>query len=82
MISWFFIIENCYTKVMDETTSMQQQIIEQLKLDPVDKEVIVLYKGEKERESQEFWEVSIFSAFFFNFVDKMFSTSILYVLYL
>lgn len=60
MTPWFFITENCYTKVMDETRSMQQRIIEELQLDPVDKEVIVLYKGEKERESQEFWEVSIF----------------------
>ncbi len=33
--------------------------MEELKLDPVDKEVVVLYKGEKETENPEFWEVSM-----------------------
>lgn len=41
---------------MDETKRMQDRISEELKLDPIDKEVVVLYKGEKD-ESQEFWKV-------------------------
>ena len=35
---------------------MQQKIQEELKLDPVDKEVIVLYDREKENQSEEFWK--------------------------
>ena len=44
---------------MGETKRIQDRIIEELKLDPIDQEVVVLYKGEKERESPEFWEVSV-----------------------
>ncbi|XKL59205.1 hypothetical protein PGB90_000221 [Kerria lacca] len=50
-----YLCKNCYTKVMDETKRMQDRISEELKLDPIDKEVVVLYKGEKD-ESQEFWK--------------------------
>ncbi|KAL5290158.1 MRPL32 family protein [Megaselia abdita] len=37
---------SCYKKVFEETKLMQTEIENTLKLDPVDKEVIVLYKGE------------------------------------
>ena len=45
---------------MAETERIQERIKEELKLDPIDQEVIVLYKGEKEQESPEFWKVSKF----------------------
>lgn len=51
--------ENCYNKVMEETRSMQEEIVKELKLDPIDKEVVVLYEGEKEEQSSDFWKVSL-----------------------
>lgn len=39
---------NCYDRVRKETTEMQEQIQEQLGLDPVDKDVIVLYENERQ----------------------------------
>lgn len=51
-------LENCFNNVMAETKRIQDRIIEELKLDPIDQDVVVLYKGEKEQESPEFWEVS------------------------
>lgn len=35
---------------------MQEKIQQELGLDPVDKEVIVLYDGEKGEQPTEFWE--------------------------
>ncbi|KAH8340910.1 large ribosomal subunit protein bL32m [Drosophila kikkawai] len=43
----------CYQKVLKETELMQEKIQENLGLDPVDKEVIVLYEGEKAEQSAE-----------------------------
>lgn len=37
-----------------ETEAMQEEIQRELKLDPVDKEVVVLYDGEKDKPS-ELW---------------------------
>lgn len=37
---------------------MQEAILKDLGLSPVEKEVVVLYKGEKETTPPEFWEVS------------------------
>lgn len=34
---------------------MQEKIQEELRLDPVDKEVVVLYDGENGEQSKEFW---------------------------
>lgn len=48
---------HCYGKIKKETTEMQEAIIKELKLDPVEKEVIVLY--EDDNKSQEFWKVSL-----------------------
>lgn len=36
---------------------MQEEIIKVLGLDPIEQEVIVLYKGEKSKQPEEFWEV-------------------------
>ncbi|KAL7024616.1 hypothetical protein ACKWTF_013127 [Chironomus riparius] len=46
---------NCYAKIKDETNEIKEKIIKELKLDPVDKEVVVLYDGEKAQQSPEFW---------------------------
>lgn len=46
---------NCYKKVKEETEAMQEAIQAELKLDPVDKEVVVLYDGEKGK-SPEMWQ--------------------------
>lgn len=40
---------NCYKRVMDETQAMQQKIEQQLGLNPDDKEVVVLYDGERDK---------------------------------
>lgn len=49
---------NCYAKVKEETTRLQEKIIEALGLSPVDKEVVVLYKGDEESASDDFHKVS------------------------
>ncbi|XP_019865689.1 39S ribosomal protein L32, mitochondrial [Aethina tumida] len=46
----------CYKKIIDETREMQDAIQNELKLEPVEKEVVVLYSGEKEEKPDEFWE--------------------------
>lgn len=46
---------NCYKKVMDETEEIKTKIREELKLNPVEKDVIVLYEGEQQNETPEFW---------------------------
>lgn len=45
----------CYLKVKEETEAMQEAIQAELKLAPVDKEVVVLYNGEKDKPS-ELWQ--------------------------
>ncbi|XP_050420000.1 39S ribosomal protein L32, mitochondrial [Adelges cooleyi] len=47
---------NCYKKVKDETTHMQEAIEKELGLEPVQQEVIVLYKGERTKQAEEFWK--------------------------
>lgn len=46
----------CYKRVKEETKAMQEQIISNLQLDAVDKEVVVLYDGEKSQQSDDFWQ--------------------------
>lgn len=41
----------CYDKVRQETKLMQDKIQAQLGLDPVDKEIVVLYEGEKTEQT-------------------------------
>ncbi|KAG5671113.1 hypothetical protein PVAND_001327 [Polypedilum vanderplanki] len=45
---------NCYQRVREETKEIQDKIMQKLKIDPVEKDVIVLYDGEKKQDS-EFW---------------------------
>ncbi|XP_053692797.1 39S ribosomal protein L32, mitochondrial [Sabethes cyaneus] len=45
----------CYKKVRTETEQIQEKIQAELGLDPVDKEVVVLYDREKEDQPEEFW---------------------------
>ncbi|XP_034179778.1 mitochondrial ribosomal protein L32 [Osmia lignaria lignaria] len=46
----------CYEIVKKETKEMQKAIQDALGLEPVEKDVIVLYEGEKEKLSDEFWQ--------------------------
>lgn len=46
---YYFRLANCYKRVMDETKQMQEKITNQLGLDPVEKEVVVLYDGERDK---------------------------------
>lgn len=47
---------HCYENVRLETKQMQNQIQKELGLSPVDKEVVVLYEGEKGDQPEEFWQ--------------------------
>lgn len=51
-----YLCPACYNKVQQETKQMQDAIQAELGLDPVEKEVVVLYEGEKEGYTEEFWE--------------------------
>lgn len=46
---------HCYKKVMDETKAIQEKILDKLKLNPIEHDVVVLYEGEKEKKDEEFW---------------------------
>ncbi|CAK9795838.1 39S ribosomal protein L32, mitochondrial [Anthophora plagiata] len=46
----------CYEIVKKETQEMQEVIQSSLGLDPVEKDVIVLYEGEKEHLREDFWK--------------------------
>uniref|UniRef100_A0A2M4C0P5 Large ribosomal subunit protein bL32m n=1 Tax=Anopheles marajoara TaxID=58244 RepID=A0A2M4C0P5_9DIPT len=46
----------CYRQVRIETEQMQEKIQQELKLDKVDREVVVLYASEKEEQPVEFWQ--------------------------
>ncbi|XP_058834867.1 large ribosomal subunit protein bL32m [Topomyia yanbarensis] len=45
----------CYKKIRQETELIQEKIQTQLGLDPVDKEVVVLYDRERDDQSEEYW---------------------------
>uniref|UniRef100_A0A1B0F9Z2 Large ribosomal subunit protein bL32m n=1 Tax=Glossina morsitans morsitans TaxID=37546 RepID=A0A1B0F9Z2_GLOMM len=45
---------NCYQKVREETKLMQEKIQEELGLEPIEKDVIVLYEGERKEQPAEF----------------------------
>ncbi|XP_011875994.1 PREDICTED: 39S ribosomal protein L32, mitochondrial [Vollenhovia emeryi] len=47
---------HCYEKVKLETQEMQDAIQEGLGLNPVEKDVIVLYEGERNSETEKFWK--------------------------
>lgn len=46
----------CYEQIRKETELMQEKIKEELKLSPVENEVVVLYDGEKGEKPDEFWK--------------------------
>ncbi|XP_076651115.1 mitochondrial ribosomal protein L32 [Halictus rubicundus] len=46
----------CYEIVKTETKEMQKAIVNSLGLEPIEKDVIVLYEGEKERLKEEYWK--------------------------
>ncbi|XP_011694038.1 PREDICTED: 39S ribosomal protein L32, mitochondrial [Wasmannia auropunctata] len=47
---------HCYEKVKLETKEMQDAIQKELGLSPVEENVIVLYDGERESKTDEFWK--------------------------
>ncbi|XP_050540132.1 39S ribosomal protein L32, mitochondrial [Daktulosphaira vitifoliae] len=46
----------CYNKVKLETSEMQEAIEKELGLEPIEQEVVVLYKGERAKQPEEFWQ--------------------------
>lgn len=50
------ICATCYDKVRQETNAIKDKIMAKIGLKPDDKEVVVLYDGEKGETSNEFWE--------------------------
>ncbi|KXJ82529.1 large ribosomal subunit protein bL32m [Aedes albopictus] len=46
----------CYKKVREETEHIQTKIQAKLGLEPVDKEVVVLYDRERDEQPEEFWQ--------------------------
>jgi hypothetical protein len=57
-INMFFFSANCYSKVKAETTVLQEQMIQELGIKPVEKEVAILYQGEKNQFNDEFFKVN------------------------
>lgn len=57
MLISVYHIGNCYEKVKLETKEMQEAIQKELGLSPVEENVIVLYSGEKESRTDDFWKV-------------------------
>lgn len=51
------ISANCYKRIREETEAMQKAIEAELKLEPIDKEVVVLYDNEIQEKGSEFWQV-------------------------
>lgn len=50
------ICAHCYDKVRKETESIKDKIMAELQLKPDDKEVVVLYDGEKVEPEEQLWE--------------------------
>lgn len=53
----FHYAGHCYEKVKIETKEMQEVIKKELGISPVEQDVIVLYDGEKDEKTEEFWKV-------------------------
>ncbi|XP_020279669.1 39S ribosomal protein L32, mitochondrial [Pseudomyrmex gracilis] len=47
---------HCYEKIKIETKEMQEAIQKELDLSPVEKDVIVLYDGERDAKTEKFWK--------------------------
>lgn len=54
---YLFTIGHCYEKVKLETKEIQEVIKKELGLQPVEENVIVLYDGEKDDKTYQFWKV-------------------------
>lgn len=52
-----YCIGHCYEKVKLETKEMKAAIKKELGLSPIEENVIVLYDGEKDLRTDEFWKV-------------------------
>ena len=52
-----FISANCYAKIKAETTVIQEQMVKEQGLSPIDKEVVIMYDGEKQQHDDEFFQV-------------------------
>nr|CAG4648996.1 EOG090X0IGM [Polyphemus pediculus] len=50
------LCSNCYERIKTETAAMQAEMIKELGLKPVEKEVVIVYKGEKQQHTDEFFE--------------------------
>lgn len=46
----------CYDKVRKETELIQEKIIKELGLNPIEQDVVVLYEGEKNEQPAEYWQ--------------------------
>lgn len=55
--TYSFAIGHCYEKVKLETKEIQEAIKKELGLSSVEKNVIILYDGEKDDKTHEFWKV-------------------------
>jgi len=54
----FFVAAHCYRKVTTETNQLRDQIVQTLGLNPIEQDVVVLYKDEvANKDSAEFFEV-------------------------
>ncbi|XP_057370198.1 large ribosomal subunit protein bL32m isoform X2 [Daphnia carinata] len=47
---------NCYSKVKAETSVLQEKMVQELGLDPIDKEIAIVYQGEKNQFDDEFFK--------------------------
>lgn len=50
------LCSKCYKRVKTETEEMQETIVNQLGLTPVEKEVVVIYEGENTDTTSEYWK--------------------------
>uniref|UniRef100_A0A6V7HR38 39S ribosomal protein L32, mitochondrial n=1 Tax=Bracon brevicornis TaxID=1563983 RepID=A0A6V7HR38_9HYME len=50
------LCHHCYGRVKAETKEMQDAIEKNLGIEPVEKDVVVLYEGEKELKGADYWK--------------------------
>lgn len=53
----FYRLANCYAKIREETKAMQEKMVNELGLEPIDKDVVIMYDGEKHEHDDEFFQV-------------------------
>lgn len=52
-----FISANCYSKIKEETSALQDKMIKEQGLNPIDKEIAILYQGERQQYKDDFLKV-------------------------